>query len=954
MARNEKETRIQLINPKLRLAGWKVLTENGEIEPSSACIEIPVSGMPKTNENPNGNGFVDYVLFGDDGKPLAVIEAKRSSKSPEIGRVQACLYADRLEVKYGVRPIIYYTNGYEIFIIDGVYPPNRKVFGFHTKDELLFLLQKRKTDLIDTEVNSEICGRYYQKEAIAEVIEHMKSKNTRSLIVLATGTGKTRVSCALSDIFLRNNYVKRILFLADRKNLVRQAKEETFEKFLSQISMATIVDGKREGDESKARIVFSTYQSMLSIIKDIEKCPYGIGYFDLIIVDEAHRSLFNKYSEIFSYFDALMIGLTATPRNDIHKSTYKVFQLETDMPNYEYDLVKGVKDGYLTYYRALDRTPEILKNGITWDQLTDEEKEEYEYLFDDYDDNNDEQREVRKIEGEKFYSIITNKGTIRAVLQDLMDEGIYVNNGDVLGKTIIFARDHNHALLIKKEFDEMFKEKCLLNMPNGVDYCVVIDNQIRYNEILQREFKAKQDIRIVISVDMMDTGVDIPEVVNLVFFKKVLSKIKFWQMVGRGTRICTDLKTLSPSKAYFERTSQDTTRSQYQDKQGFLIFDICNVFPFFKQNPDGKLDKSDEALSLYQMIFIEKVILYREMQINYSQLNDNDKHFYESLGNELLSEVRHLNKNFIGVQKNLAYVDKYNTISAWNNLSNVSLNEIKKYIAPNIEGEVDIDSARKFDLLCYKFTNSMYTKDKKFVDATKKIISLSVYLLKNKMHIKEVSDNIESLNFINSNEFVNNTEVTKMNEIRIKVRDLIRYIEKEIVDPIITDFDDEIINSGDAVDIGGGPIEITIDDFKSFEEKVNYYIDNNQSNVFIDNIIHLKKPSYNSIRMFEAEISKLASNTTEYTEIFKSDDDIIKYVRKRVKFADESVDAFLIKEGDYGFNQNQVNYIRELLLFINQNGCFNRKDLLLPELNFNMIFNSIEINKLLSDLEEIF
>ena len=431
-----------------------------------------------------------------------------------------------MEKKYGLRPVIYYTNGYNITIIDGLFPA-RTVFGFHRKDELEYLIQRREFKLEDKNVDADICGRYYQKDAIEEVLKHFENKHSRSLIVLATGTGKTRVSCGISDIFLRNNYVKRILFLADRKNLVRQAKEETFEKFLPTVPMATIMEGNREGDDNKARIVFSTYNSMLSIIQDTKKCPYGIGHFDLIIVDEAHRSLFNKYAEIFDYFDALMIGLTATPRNEIHKSTYKVFNLDSEMLNYEYDVVKGVKDGYLTYYRALDRTPNILKDGVEYDSLSDEEQEQYEELFTEEDGSL-----PPKVENEKFLSVIYNRDTIREVLKDLMNEGLKVNNGDVLGKTIIFARDHNHAVLIQEEFRRLYPELCLPANPNGVDYCVIIDNRIKYNEVLQREFKNKQDIRIVVSVDMMDTGVDIPEVVNLVFFKRVLSKIKFWQMIG--------------------------------------------------------------------------------------------------------------------------------------------------------------------------------------------------------------------------------------------------------------------------------------------------------------------------------------------------------------------------------------------------------------------------------------
>ena len=286
LARNEKETRKQLIDPKLKQAGWDILTVKNVIEKDKACIETPVKGMPITVSNSSGNGFVDYTLFGDDGKPLALIEAKKSVVNEEQGRVQACLYADCFEKQYGVRPVIYYTNGYSIRIIDGVYP-SRIVFGFHKKDELEYLIQRRNKPIVDSEPNPDICNRYYQKDAIREVLKHLGNKHSRSLIVLATGTGKTRVSCAISDIFIRNNFAKRILFLADRKNLVTQAKEETFEKFLPKVPMATIVEGKVTGSK-EARIIFSTYQSMLSMIKDTSTCPYGIGHFDLIIVDEAY------------------------------------------------------------------------------------------------------------------------------------------------------------------------------------------------------------------------------------------------------------------------------------------------------------------------------------------------------------------------------------------------------------------------------------------------------------------------------------------------------------------------------------------------------------------------------------------------------------------------------------------------------------------------------------------
>ena len=948
MPKNEKETRLQLIDPALKLAGWDILYTKYLIEKNKACIETPVTGMPKTADNPTGNGFVDYVLFGEDGKPLALIEAKKSLVNEEQGRVQACLYADALQRQYGVRPIIYYTNGYTIKIIDGVYPP-REVYGFHKKDELEYLIQKRGFALKDVSPDLDICGRYYQVDAIDEVIKHFKSKHSRSLIVLATGTGKTRVSCALSDIFIRNNFVKRILFLADRKNLVKQAKEDTFEKFLPSVPMMVIVEGQKEGDESQARIVFSTYQSMLSIIKDTSTCPYGIGHFDLIIVDEAHRSLFNKYAEIFTYFDALMIGLTATPRNDIHKSTYKVFNLDTEVPNYEYDVVRGVKDGYLTYYRALDRTPEILKNGVVYDELSPGEQEEYEDKFTD-----DEGNIPEKIEGKEFYNVITNRDTIRRVLQTLMDEGLYVDNGDVLGKTIIFARDHNHAILIQEEFRKMFPDKCLPNNPNGVDYCVVIDNQIKYNEVLQREFKEKQSIRIVVSVDMMDTGVDIPEVVNLVFFKKVLSKIKFWQMIGRGTRLCEGLKVLSPSKAYFERMTNESSRQLYSSKQGFLIFDICNVFPFFKLHPDGKADKSDAVLSLYQKIFLQKASLYRAMLAHYAALDTDDRKFCEALRNDLIKEVSGMNTNYIGVHSNLKYVHKYSELSGWVNFAQTELAEIKQYIAPNIMGVIDLESARAFDYLCYRFATTRFYPNKDFKKVANTIYLLATYLLNVKIHIGEVVSHQETLAYVASDEFIHTSDVTKVDSVREELRELMRFIDPKDFEPIVTDFKDEISSFGDAVE-DEVDFHVTIDDFKSLAEKTLFFIQTNLDEPLVKEVQHMQKPTKKSLAKFKEKVISIAKTAEEYNELFPKDEDLVIFVRKNLEFNPVIVQSFLNYLGSIGFNEDQTNYAHELLIFISENGYFDPHDLLRAELLTSPdLFDSEKIKTLLDELNKLF
>lgn len=943
MPRNEKQTRIELIDPKLRLSDWDILTEKHIIEPGQACIETPVAGMPKSTENPSGNGFVDYVLFGDDGKPLAIIEAKKSVSNEEQGSVQAKLYADRLEHKYGVRPVIYYTNGYNIKIIDGIYPA-RIVFGFHTKDELHHIIQKRNYTLVDKGVRQDICDRYYQKDAIDQVLKHLENKHSRSLIVLATGTGKTRVSCAISDILLRNNYAKRILFLADRVNLVKQAKEETFDRFLDTVPTALIAEGVREGNESQARIVFSTYQSMLSIIKDTSKCPYGIGQFDFLIIDEAHRSLFNKYAEIFEFFDSLMIGLTATPRNEIHKSTYKVFNLDTDMPNYEYDLIRGVRDGYLTYYRALDRTPDILKNGLKYEDLDDEEKEQYEDRFTD-----DEGDIPPVVEGEKFYSIITNIDTIREVLKNLMDEGIKVNHGQTLGKTIIFARDHNHAVKILECFREMYPEYTL-NRPNGVDYCVVIDNKIKYNDVLQREFKEKQDIRIVISVDMMDTGVDIPEVVNLVFFKRILSKIKFWQMIGRGTRLCKNLNTISPSKSYFERVTNDGSRIEYTDKQGFLIFDVCNVFSFFKQNPDGKVNSVESEMSINQKIFFQKVKLYKALQSKFNTLSQEDKDFYKTLQSDLIKTIQSLNRNMIGVQSNLEYVEKYSVLKAWESFDQNKLTEVKTHLARLVDGDVDLPSLKVFDYLCYKFSETKFTDEKEHKKTAKSLYAIAKYLLDAKLHIQEVQQYQATLNSVVTENFLNNAPASVVEKVRQDVRALTRYIEKDILAPIITDFDDNISSKNDADDEKPFSGTIKIDEFKSLSEKVQGFIALHPNHPLVLEIKSLTKPGKSSLADFRKEISELAKSHEEYNELFKNDKDIINFVRKNVGIDSVAIDKFVSKQLDAGFNLQQLAYVKALIIFISENGRFEKDDLLREELDFRKIFNNIEISKLISDI----
>ena len=938
---SEAQTRKKYIDKKLKAAGWDVLEVENVIERNKAGIEIKTTHMPITSETPNGNGRVDYVLFGNDGRPLAVVEAKKTSVNEEVGRVQACLYADALEIEYGVRPIIYYTNGYVVKVIDGMYPP-RTVFGFHSREDLEHMIQKRGCTLSDRTINPAITDRYYQEEAINKVLDTFASRKSRSLIVLATGTGKTRVSCSLTDIFLKNNYCKRILFLADRKNLVKQAKEETFDVYLPGTPSSLILEGNREEIHGeRARLVFATYQSMLSIIRDMTTNPYSVGYFDLIIVDEAHRSLFNKYAEIFDYFDALMIGLTATPRKEIHKSTYKVFNIDDDTPNYEYEMVKGVKDGYLTYFRALDRTPDILKNGLTRENLSDEEKEKYDDLFSDEGEEPPEH-----IEGKHFYSTITNLDTIRKVLRELMDEGIYTNNGDVLGKTIIFARDKKHADLIVKTFREMYPELSLPRNESGIDYCVAIYDQIRFNEVLQREFKVGQQIRIVVSVDMMDTGVDVPDVVNLVFFKKVFSVIKFWQMIGRGTRICKNLNVLAPTNSYFERTTHDDKRAIHQDKTGFLIFDICGVFEYFKLNPEGRKSSANIELSLTQKIFLSKVRIFKGLQKDFANLSQEDRDYYMQLRASLREEVVALNDNYIGVQSNIKYVEKYRLEETWHSIGNDEYKEIKDHIAPLIQGAIDLEASKRFDYICYQFMSSRHDNETDATAVAKLLYKLLVKgLLETKLQREEVAAHEDKLREVASNEFLNDSTVSQIDEAREELRDLMRYIEPPLFETLISDFTDRIINGGDAD--GGKPINTV--EFLPYLDKVYIFAKDSITNPPYSKIHKFEPLTIGDVQTIENDLKNI--DEVEYEKTFADKTKILPYIRKVLGISQLSINAFVKEYKDNGYSELQVSYIRELLQFLSQNGELEREDLLTPELDFDGIFDSEQINELLDKID---
>ncbi|MDA9747087.1 DEAD/DEAH box helicase family protein, partial [Prochlorococcus sp. AH-736-M13] len=484
----EFETRKQYIDIYLEEIGWQKYKNWTE--------EIEVKGMP----NKTGLGYVDYVLWGDDGKPIGLIEAKKTTIDPKVGQQQAKLYADCLEKKYNQRPIIFLSNGFKHFIWDDLNYPRREVQGFYKKDELELLIRRRdiKKNLNNLKINQEITDRPYQQRAIRSITESLEKQRRKALLVMATGTGKTRTIISLCDLLIRCNWIKRVLFLADRKNLVSQA-EKAFKKHLPDCSPVNLVKNK----SGEGRIFLSTYPTISNLIDnqfESGKRRFGIGHFDLVIIDEAHRSVYKKYYSIFEYFDSLLIGLTATPKDEIDRNTYGLFDLDIGMPTDEYSYAEAIKDNFLTPFKGLSIPLKFVREGIKYDELSEEEKEEWEEI-------EWETEEVpEQIYSGQINKILFNSDTVDKVLKHLWEYGQRGEDPDRIGKTIIFAKNQKHAEFIEERFDK--------NFPHLKGHSLrVISHAEKYSETLIEEFSdVNNPLDIGVSIDMLDTGLDIPEI----------------------------------------------------------------------------------------------------------------------------------------------------------------------------------------------------------------------------------------------------------------------------------------------------------------------------------------------------------------------------------------------------------------------------------------------------------
>ena len=817
---NEAATRDHFIDLLLREAGW---------DPDGPNVaEYPVVGMPYGT----GDGFVDYVLWGDDGKPQALVEAKRTRHSALKGQQQGKLYADCLEKMHGQRPVIFCSNGYEHWIWDDTGHPPREVQGFYKKADLELLIQRRTTRrrLADHAPDAAIVERHYQTRAIRRIAEAFEDHSQRkALVVMATGAGKTRTVIALADLLMRCNWAKRILFLADRVALVSQAVK-AFKAHLPAAAPVNLVTDKA----AEGRVFVSTYPTMMKLIEEQDGAQrrFGVGHFDLVIVDEAHRSIYRKYGAIFDWFDSLLVGLTATPKDEIDRNTYGLFDLESGVPTDAYPLDEAVKDGYLVPMKAVSVPLKFQRQGIRYDDLSEEEKEDWDAL-----EWAEEDGAPTRVEADAVNKWLFNADTVDKVLEHLMTHGQKVEGGDRLGKTIVFAKNHAHAEFIQERFD--------VNYPHmkGV-FARVIDFKIDYAQSLIDSFShAAKAPHIAISVDMMDTGIDVPEVVNLVFFKLVRSKTKFWQMIGRGTRLCKDL--LGPGK----------------DKTFFYVFDFCQNLEFFSQ--DVPVVEGAIGDSLIARLFKTRLDLVAAFDTRRKADVARDAEQEMTLRGEvaevLRGEVAAMNVNNFLVRPKRKLVEAYAKPETWAELDEGARHQLAAEVAglPS-ERAPEALEAKQFDLLMLNLQLCVLGHAPGFESLKARVMEIAA-ALEEQSAIPAIRDQLVLIAEIQTDGWWQDVTVGMLENARKRLRGLVHLIEKRRRAPIYTDFEDEI---GDGTEVAFEAFA-PADAFEKFRAKARHFLRQHQDHVTVHKLRTNRQLTAVDLEELERMLRESGTGTSE-------------------------------------------------------------------------------------------
>lgn len=884
--RDESENKKLFLQASLREAGWPMVNRANTNMPASAAIDCKL----------DSGDTVDYVLCGRDNKPLAIIEYTTTAQNLVEGRMKGIDKANQLEKKYGYKPVVYYTNGYYIYCIDQLGYAPRRVFNFHSIEELELLKLRRtmRQDITDPAIDDAITNRDYQKNAIRSMCKAFSDLRRRSLLVMATGTGKTRVSISCVDVLMKAGWIKNVLFLADRTSLVRQA-HKNFNKLLPNVTTSLYTGGSLNRDVN-ARVIFSTYQTMINLVNDDTR-EFGVGRFDLIIIDEAHRSIFKKYGALFNYFDALMIGLTATPRCEENKSTYDTFQLEDGKPDFAYELEEAIEDKYLVGFTVLDKTTDKMRRGIRYDDLTEEEKASWEDGFAEVEEEEID-FEGAEIEAHHIGKNVINLGTIDAMLNDLMQNGLKIDGGDMLGKTIIFATSHVQAVHIVERFQKIYPQL-------GMDFCKLIDSHVEGNLTLIEQFEVRGGMpQIAVSVDMMDTGIDVPDVVNLVFFKQVRSKIKFLQMIGRGTRLSPGL--YGPG----------------MDKQGFQIFDYFDNFRYFSTTGTwSTVEGSGKSNNIIpQTVTMNKHRLGILMNLQQeASLCAFDAAYRDELKAHFISETRGLNNDDIQVQYHMAYVNKYRTAELWDNIDERREEEIIEHILPLFPSEKAPVKVKSFDTLIYVLEKEIPRLEKEGKDITKirngfrSVASELTYRMEALLKLKTIPAIVQQTQLISvmiDGEYLfAQFSLERAEMVRKTLRDLMAYLPNE-KNYVVINVVDWVENKESA---DQGPVS------KPYPQKAQEYL-NTSKLPSLAKLRNLDPLTDEEKKELESIFTVKLGTPAEFTA-WSGGMDLLPFLRLQLGIAEEAITT---KFGSFlnpqTLNPMQMSYCQQIIDYARKNG----------------------------------
>lgn len=892
---SEAETRQRYIDVLLREAGW---------DPAGPNVpEYKVTGMPSGK----GVGYVDYVLWGDDGLPLALVEAKRTSVDPHQGQQQAKLYADCLAAMHGQRPIIFYTNGYTTYLWDDQRYPARQVQGFYTKDQLMLLIQRRTSiqPLANIVINPAIVNRYYQEEAIRQITDHFSADHRKGLLVMATGSGKTRVAIALVDLLMRAGWVKRVLFLADRSALVRQATG-AFKSHLPASNPVNLLDATGKDQAPAARVVVSTYHTMMNLIDEAKadgQKLFSVGHFDLVIIDEAHRSVYQKFGAIFAYFDSLLIGLTATPKDEVDRNTYRLFDLEEGVPTFAYHLEQAIADQFLVPYRAFETPTKFIREGIKYDDLDDEAKAEWELI-----DWGDSEEIPDAVDAAAINAWLFNQDTVDRILKTLMEHGLKVAGGDCLGKTIIFAKNKKHADFIEKRFN--------IHYPNYKGHFArSIYHKDNYAQSLIADFsQPAKEPHIAISVDMLDTGIDVPEVVNLVFFKVVRSKTKFFQMIGRGTRLRPDL--FAPG----------------DDKTHFLIFDACMNFEYFNQNPAGVKSSQPEPLS--QSIFKKRLALLEEIR-RLAQNTPELARLTTDLADTLHGYVAAMNTDNFIVRPQREYVEPFQARQRWDTLSRADAAQLAQYVSglPSTQSSDD-EIAKRFDLMVLDLQLAHLERTPRFNTLHDRVIDLAANL-ETKIAIPRIKAQLSFIQQLQTAAFWDNITLPLIEEIRQRLRELVTHADKTKRQVVYTAFKD----AGEMIkEVADVPYAITGVNVAQYKKKVEQFIHEHEDYAVIQKIrwgIPLDAQDLMALESFFYQ-AEAVGGETQFVQIYGQQENLAAFIRSLVGLdrgkAKERFAQFLDGQS---YTADQIRFVNYIIDHLTANGTID------PELLYGQPYTDI-------------